>query len=189
MGDTWLDVPCVCAVPSCFHTRIRSSVVWSRKRLSSDQWILWHVLKLQQHCAKDHAKRNRWYRCDNLGRLIILLDLIVLLISKCHSLFLFTDVYLVTIVWFRIGMVANGIRPTKRCSALFSHYYVACDLMYLEKYFVVWVFFLTRRMTSCFVFFTPPIFAFVPCSHKMDKFVKTPGLSTQIWSVEILNIG
>jgi hypothetical protein len=44
-------------------------------KLSSDQWILRHVLKYQPRRAKHHAKRNRWFRSTNSGRLMTLIDL------------------------------------------------------------------------------------------------------------------
>jgi hypothetical protein len=44
-------------------------------RLSSDQWILRHVLKFQPHLAKHYAKRDRQCRSANSGRLMTLLDL------------------------------------------------------------------------------------------------------------------
>ena len=53
---------------------IRPSVTWSRNRLSSDQWILRHILKFQLRRAKRHAKRDRRCRPDNSGRLLTLLD-------------------------------------------------------------------------------------------------------------------
>ena len=45
-------------------------VTWSRNRLSSDQWILRHVLKFQPRRAKHHAKRDRRCRSANSGRLM-----------------------------------------------------------------------------------------------------------------------
>jgi hypothetical protein len=48
------------------HTRQhKPSVTWSRNRLSSDQWILHHVLKFQPRRAKHHAKRDRRYRSSD----------------------------------------------------------------------------------------------------------------------------
>jgi hypothetical protein len=56
-----------------------SVMVWGcishRNRLSSDQWILRHVLKFQPRRAKHHAKHDRWCRSTNSGRLMTLLDL------------------------------------------------------------------------------------------------------------------
>jgi hypothetical protein len=43
--------------------------------LSSDQWILRHVLKFQPRRAKHHAKRDRRCRSTNSRRLMTLLDL------------------------------------------------------------------------------------------------------------------
>ena len=57
------------AVFLCLQTLIRPSVTWSRNRLSSDQWILHHVLKFQPH----RAKRVRWCRSTNSGCLMTLL--------------------------------------------------------------------------------------------------------------------
>jgi hypothetical protein len=54
----------------CLQTLIRPSVTWSRNRLWSDQWILRHVLIFQPRCAKHHAKRDRWCRSANSGRLM-----------------------------------------------------------------------------------------------------------------------
>jgi hypothetical protein len=50
----------------------RPTVKWSRNRLSSDQWILRHVLKFQLRRAKHHAKRDRRYRFTNSERLLTL---------------------------------------------------------------------------------------------------------------------
>jgi hypothetical protein len=51
-----------------------SVMVWgSRNRLSSDQWILCHVLKFQPRRAKHHAKRDRRCRSTNSGRLMTVL--------------------------------------------------------------------------------------------------------------------
>ena len=73
--DSWLDVPwgigCMFVSPNP-HPVI---VTWSRNRLSSDQWILHHVLKFQPRRAKHHAKRDRRCRSTNSGRLMTLLDL------------------------------------------------------------------------------------------------------------------
>jgi hypothetical protein len=42
-------------------------------RLSSDQWILRHVLKFQPCRAKHHAKRDRRCRSANSGRVTTIL--------------------------------------------------------------------------------------------------------------------
>jgi hypothetical protein len=51
---------------------------------------------------------------------------------------------------FRKGLVANGIRLTKRCSALSSRCDVTCGLPYLGNSFtvLVWVCFITGRLTT-----------------------------------------
>ena len=72
--DSWLDVRGILAAFLCLQTLIRPSVTWSRNRLSSDQWILRHVLKFQPRRAKHHAKRVRWCRSANSGHLMDLLD-------------------------------------------------------------------------------------------------------------------
>ena len=51
--------PMVYGVLFCHQTLIRPTVTLSRNRLSSDQWIPRHVLKLKPRRAKHHAKRNR----------------------------------------------------------------------------------------------------------------------------------
>jgi hypothetical protein len=68
--DSWLDVPwgigCISVSPNPHPT----SVTWSRNRLSSDQWILRHVLKFQPRRTKHHAKHDRRCRSANSGRLM-----------------------------------------------------------------------------------------------------------------------
>ena len=58
------------AVFLCLQTLIRPSVTWSRNRLSSNQWILLHVLKFQPRRTKHHAKRDRQCRSANSERLM-----------------------------------------------------------------------------------------------------------------------
>ena len=58
----------------CVSKPSSAVVTWSRNRLSSDQWILRHILKFQLRRAKRHAKRDRRCRPDNSGRLLTLLD-------------------------------------------------------------------------------------------------------------------
>jgi hypothetical protein len=65
-----LDVPWSIGCIFCLQTLIRSSVTWGRNRLTSDQWILRHVLKFQPRRAKHHAKRVRRCRSANSGRLM-----------------------------------------------------------------------------------------------------------------------
>ena len=134
----------VYAVFFCLKTLINPSVTWSRNRLSSDQWILSQVLKFNPHCAKLHAKHNRWCRSDNMWRLSTLLDFspadfkrfITVLADRCllgnHCL-------------FRTWLTANGIHLTKRWSALSSRCDVTCGLPDLGNSFtmLVWVCFFT----------------------------------------------
>jgi hypothetical protein len=109
-----------------------------QKRLSSDQWILRHVLKFQPRRAKHNAKRDCRCRSTNSGRLMTLLDLspadfrrfLTVLIdrgllgSQCCS---------------SIGLVANRIRLTKRCNALSSRSDVTRVLPDLGKSFTLLV--------------------------------------------------
>jgi hypothetical protein len=63
------------AVFVCLQALIRPSVTRSRNLLSSDQWILRHVLKYQPSPDKHYAKCDRRFRSTNSGRLMTLLDL------------------------------------------------------------------------------------------------------------------
>ena len=109
-----------------------------RNRLSSDQWILRHVLKFQPRRAKHHAKRDRRCRSANSGRLMTLLDLSPADFRQ----------FLTVLVDRRLlgrqcclstGLVANGIRLTKRCNALSSRSDVTRDLPDLGKSFTLLV--------------------------------------------------
>ena len=113
--DSWLDVPwgigCIFLSPNPH----RPSVTWSRNRLSSDQWILRHVLKFQPCRAKHHTKRVRRCQSANSGRLMTLLDLS----STDFRWFLTVLVdrrLLGSHCCLSMGLVANGIRLTKRCN-------------------------------------------------------------------------
>jgi hypothetical protein len=134
VSDSWLDVPWGMRRIFLSTNSHSSSVTWSRNRFSSDQWIL----KFKPRSAKHHANCSGWYRSDNMGRLITLLDF-----SRFLTV-LADDVYEITIV-FRTGLVANGIRLTKRCNALSSR----CDGCYMWSFTVlVWVCFLTYRLPT-----------------------------------------
>jgi hypothetical protein len=126
------------AVFLCFQTLIRPSVTWSRNRLSSDQWILRHVFKFQPRRDKHHAKRVRLCRSVNSGRLMTLLDLspddfrrfLTVLVDRR---LLGSQCCLST------GLIANGIRLTKRCNALSSRSDVTRGLPDLGKSFTLLV--------------------------------------------------
>ena len=92
-------------------------VTWSRNRLSSDQWILRHVLKFQPRRAKHHAKRDRRCRSANSGRLMTLLDLSPADFKQLLTV-LVDRRLLGSQCCLSTGLVANGIRLTKRCNAL-----------------------------------------------------------------------
>ena len=120
-----------------------------QKRLSSDQWILRYVLKFQPRRAKYHAERDRRCRSTNSGRLMTLLDLSPADFRR----------FLTVLVDRRLlggqcclstGLVANGIRLTKRCNALSSRSDVTRGLPDLGKSFtlLVCVCFLTSRLTT-----------------------------------------
>jgi hypothetical protein len=110
----------VCAVLFCLQIVICPSITWIRNWCSSDQWILRQVLKFKPCRAKHHAKHNRWWWSDNMGRLITLLDFspaefkwFLTVLADRH---LFCNHYL-----FKTGLVANGIGLTRRCSARCLH--------------------------------------------------------------------
>ena len=107
------------------------------------------------------------------------------------------------------GLVANGIRLTKRCNALSSRSDVTrglpdlgksftllvCVFSHLSADYSIVVAHLTSKfeMTSLlyayrlFAIIVLLIFAFVSCLLRMNTFFKTPNLNTQIRSVNILN--
>ena len=66
-----MGIGCIVASPNPHPT----SVTRSSNQLSSDQWILRHVLNFQPRRAKHHAKRVRRYRSANSGCLMTLFDL------------------------------------------------------------------------------------------------------------------
>ena len=120
----------------CLHALIRPSVTRSRNLLSSDQWILRHVLKYQPSPDKHHAKRDRRFRSTNSGRLMTLLDLSPANVRR----------FLTALVDRRLlgsqcclstGPVANGIRLTKRCDSLSSRSDVTRGLPYLGRFFTL----------------------------------------------------
>jgi len=184
----------------CLQILIRPSVTWNRNRLSSDQWMLRQVLKFKPRRAKHHAKRNHWCRSDKMGRLITLLDFSPADFKRFHTVLadrrLFGNHCL-----YRTGLVANGIRLTKWYNALSSCCDVTCGLLDRYKSFKVLV-------RVCFIYcimithltsnsfegnscwphadylpsLRPPIFAFVPCSQRMNIFFQNTIQSTQIWS-------
>jgi hypothetical protein len=143
---SWLDVPWGIFVSPNHHP---ASVTWSSNRLSSDQWILRHVLKFQPRCPKHHAKRDCRYRSANNGRLMTLLDLSPADFRR----------FLTVLVDWRLlgsryclstGLVTNGISLTKRCNALSSRSDITRGLPDLGKSFtlLVCVCFLTSRLTT-----------------------------------------
>jgi hypothetical protein len=120
-----------------------------QKRLSSDQWILRHVLKYQPRRAKHHAKRFRRCRSANSGRLMVLLDLSPTDFRRCLTV-LVNIRLLGSQCCLSTGLVANGIRLTKRCNTLSSQSDVTRGLPDLGKSFtlLVYVCFLTSRLTT-----------------------------------------
>jgi hypothetical protein len=126
-----------------------ASVTRSRNRLSSDQWILRHVLKFQPRRANHHAKRVRRCRSANSGRLLNLLDLSSADFRRFLTV-VFDRCLLGSQCCFSTGLVANGIRLTKRCSALSSRSDVTRGLQDLGKSFrlLVCVCVLTSRLTT-----------------------------------------
>ena len=83
---------------------------------SSDQWILHHVIKFQPRRATHHAKRNRRCRSANNGRLMTLLDLSPTDFRRFLTVFVDRRL-LGSQCCLSTGLVANGIRLTKRCNA------------------------------------------------------------------------
>ena len=149
--DSWLDVPWGIG---CIFVQIliRPSVTWSRNRLSSDQWILRHVLKFQPCHAKHHAKRDRRCRSANSGRLMTLLDLSPADFRRFLTV-LVDRRLLGSQCCLSTGLVANDIHLTKRCNALSSRSDVTRGLPDLGKSFtlLVCVCFLTSRLTTVVV--------------------------------------
>jgi hypothetical protein len=109
-----------------------------QKRLSSDQWILRHVPKRVRRC-----------RSANSGRLMTLLDFC--LADLRRFLTVLVDIRLLgSQCCLNTGLVANGIRLTKRCNALSSRSDITRGLPDLAKSFtlLVCVYFLTNRLTT-----------------------------------------
>ena len=136
--DSWLDVPwgigCICVSPNPH----RPSVAWNRNQFWSDQWILRHVLKFKTRRAKHHATRDRRCRSANSGSLMTLVDFNT---ADCRR-------FLTVLVDRRLlgsqcclstGLVANGIRLTKRCNALSSRSDATRGLPDLGKSFTLLV--------------------------------------------------
>jgi hypothetical protein len=137
------------AVFVCLQALIRPSVTRSRNLLSSDQWILRHVLKYQPSPDKHYAKCDRRFRSTNSGRLMTLLDLSPADFRR--FLTVLVDIRLLgSQCCLSTGSVANGIRLTKRCDALSSRSDVTRGLTDLGKFFTLFtcVFFLTSRLTT-----------------------------------------
>jgi hypothetical protein len=175
------------AVFLCLQTLIRPSVTWSGNQLSLDQWILHYVLKFQPRRAKHHAKCDRRCRSANSGRLMTLLDLSPADFRR--FLIVLVDRRLLVSQWcLSIGLVANGIRLTKRCKALSSRWEVfhiagVCVFSHQSADYR------TSLLYACrlFAIFVLLIFAFVPCLLRMNNFFKTTNLNTHIRSVNNLN--
>jgi hypothetical protein len=72
--DSWLDVPW--GIRHIFLSPNSHSPIGYMKHKPAliRPIILRQVLKFKQRRAKHHAKHNRWYRSDNMGRLITLFD-------------------------------------------------------------------------------------------------------------------
>ena len=134
------------AVSLCLLTLIRLSVTCSRNRLSSDEWILRHVLKFQPRRAKHHAKCVRRYRSAS-GRSMTLLALSPADFRRFLTV-LVDRRLLGSQFCLSTGLVANGIRLAKRCNVLSSRSDVTRGLPDLGKSFtlLVCVYFLTSRL-------------------------------------------
>ena len=118
-------------------------------RLSSDQWILRHVLKFQPRRAKHHVKHDRRCRSANSGRLMTLLDLSPADFRRCLTVLVDRRI-LDSQCCLSTRLVANGIRLTKRYNALSSRSDVTRVLPDLGTSFtlLVCVCFLTSRLTT-----------------------------------------
>jgi hypothetical protein len=139
----------VYAVFFCLQTLIRPSVTWSRNQLSSDIWIQRQVLKFKLRHTKYHTKRNRWYRSDNMERLITLLDFRPTDFKRFLTV-LAERRLLGNDCLIRTGLLPHGIRLNMRCNALSSRCDVACVLPDIGKSFqvLVWVCFLPSQLTT-----------------------------------------
>jgi len=107
------------------QTLIRPSVTWNRNRLSSSQWILRQVLKFKPRRVKHHAKRNRWCRYDNFGRLVTLPDFSLTDFKRFLAVLtdrhLFGNHYL-----FRTGMDGCELHPSDQA--------IQCPVFTLLRY-------------------------------------------------------
>jgi hypothetical protein len=112
-------------------------------------WTMRPVLKFQPRRAKHHAKRVRRCRSANSGRLMTLLDLSPADFRRFLTV-LVDRRLLGSRCCLNTGLVANGIRLTKRCNALSSRSDVTRGLPDLGQSFtlVVYVCFLTSRLTT-----------------------------------------
>ena len=140
----------VCLRLECGRSWVRAPVgSYPRNRLSSDQWILRHVLKFQPRRTKHHAIRVCRCRSANSGRLVTLLDLSPADFRRFLTV-LVDRRLLGSQCCLSTGLVANGIRLTKRCNALSSRSDVTRGLPDLGKSFtlLVCVCFLTSRLTT-----------------------------------------
>ena len=136
------------AVFLCLQTLIRLSITCSRNWLLSDQWILRHVLRFQPRRAKHHAKRVRRCRSSS-GRSMTLLALSPADFRRFLTV-LVDRRLLGSQCCLSAGLVANGIRLTKRCNPLSSRSDVTRGQPDLGKSFtlLVCVCFLSSWLTS-----------------------------------------
>jgi hypothetical protein len=106
-------------------------------------------ITFQPRRAKHHAKRDRRCRSANSGRLMTLLDLSLADFRRCLTV-LVDRRLLGSQCCLSTGLVANGIRLTKRYNALSSRSDVTRGLPGLGKSFtlLVCVCFLTSRLTT-----------------------------------------
>jgi hypothetical protein len=107
------------------------------------------VKDFQPRRVKHHAKRDRRFRSANSGRLMTLLDLSPADFRRFLTV-LVDRRLLGSQCCLSTGLVANGIRLTKRCNALSSRSDVTRGLPDLGKSFtlLVCVCFLTSRLTT-----------------------------------------
>jgi hypothetical protein len=157
---------------------------WSRNRLSSDQWIPRHVLKFKQRHAKHQAKRNRWRRSDNMGRLITLLDFSPADFKRFRTVLadrrLFGNHCLSEQGWLWIASVwpSDGMLCLHARRYMWSSWQVFRGVglgVFSHK--------------PIFSIFTPPIFVFALCSQRMNTFFQNTGLEypnlkrehTELW--------
>jgi hypothetical protein len=136
--DSLLDVPfgigCICVSPNPHPP----SVAWNRNQFWSDQWILRHVLKFKTRRAKHHATRDRRCRSANSGSLMTLVDFNTVDCRRFPTV-LVDRRLLGSQCCLSTGLVANGIRLTKRCNALSSRSDATRGLPDLGKSFTLLV--------------------------------------------------